>query len=351
MSDSVMPDVATLSEQDLALVAALEAAPRGAWAHIAQVTGMTTATVARHWQRLSADGTVWSTAGPGRAVWSTQCLSLVEVHCSPGNALRIARILAEDGRALTVEITTGNADILLTVLSTDPAALSRYVLERLGRIPGITGTTTHIVTGRYRDGANWRASTLPHTTPLPSAPRPPGDRASAPPARMTDVDRLLLLRLGLDGRSTFAELAAAAAVSEATARRRTDRLIRTGLALPRTEAAAPAVGWPVSAVLFIDAPIRTLTEAARAAARNPQVRLAAITASTPGLAVVAWLRHVGHIHALEQDLLRQVPQLEIARQMIVLRTLKRMGRILDADGRAVRAVPMDYWSEATPTAR
>ncbi|WP_329569238.1 hypothetical protein [Kitasatospora sp. NBC_01266] len=38
----------------------------------------------------------------------------------------------------------------------------------------------------------------------------------------------------------------------------------------------------------------------------------------------------------------------MAERRVSLRTVKRMGRILDADGRAVRAVPMDIWRDPVP---
>jgi hypothetical protein len=40
-----------------------------------------------------------------------------------------------------------------------------------------------------------------------------------------------------------------------------------------------------------------------------------------------------------------VPNLTVVDRLITLRTVKRMGRLLDEDGRAIGAVPMDVWTD------
>jgi hypothetical protein len=49
---------------------------------------------------------------------------------------------------------------------------------------------------------------------------------------------------------------------------------------------------------------------------------------------------------VESRLAREAPRLAVQDQSVVIRSLKRMGRVLDPAGCSVRAVPMDIW--ATP---
>ncbi|WP_460599851.1 AsnC family transcriptional regulator [Flexivirga lutea] len=339
---SEMIDSVLLGESDLALLTAMQCAPRAPWAQLGRATGLSAVTVARHWRALADTGRAWVTAAPGPSVLPSRCVAYVEVCCAPGQVAPVARHLAEDPHALTVEVTTGGTDLFITAAATDLGRLSSYLLQRVDLIPGVMGTTTRILTGLYRTGADWRLDAPPAGTALQSALRPSRDRAATEPSA---VDRTLLVQLGLDGRASWAQLAAAAGVSQVTVRRRTAHLIRTGAAALRTEVAAPAAGWPVAVHLMVEVPTNLLAETARAAARHPQSRMVATVASRPSLIITAWLRRVEEVHEFERSLLDKVPQLTVSQRLVGLRTVKRMGRILDDQGRAVQAVPMDHWSD------
>ncbi len=66
------------------------------------------------------------------------------------------------------------------------------------------------------------------------------------------------------------------------------------------------------------------------------------------LVLSVWQRSLADVQRLETALARRFPDLRVAERRVSLRTVKRMGRILDADGRAVRAVPMDIWRDPVP---
>lgn len=66
------------------------------------------------------------------------------------------------------------------------------------------------------------------------------------------------------------------------------------------------------------------------------------------LVLSVWQRSLADVKRLETALARRFPDLRVAERSVSLRSVKRMGRILDADGRAVRAVPMDIWRDPTP---
>jgi hypothetical protein len=60
----------------------------------------------------------------------------------------------------------------------------------------------------------------------------------------------------------------------------------------------------------------------------------------------AWLHTVEEVHRLELTIARQLPQLRIVDRLIVLRTVKRIGRLVDAQGRAVGVVPIAIWEDS-----
>jgi DNA-binding Lrp family transcriptional regulator len=139
-----------------------------------------------------------------------------------------------------------------------------------------------------------------------------------------------------------------AGISQPTARRRVDRLISSGAVLLRTDVAAPLAGLPVMVVLSADAPAARLDDAAARLGRLRQVRLSATLAGTPSLLVIAWLASLEEVHRFEQDLVHRVPEVEVVDRLVVLRSVKRMGHLLDVEGRTTGTVRMDVWRDPVP---
>jgi DNA-binding Lrp family transcriptional regulator len=338
-------DSVALSEADLALVEALQVSPRAPWSAVGRATASSPVTAARRWGRLVDTGAAWVTGTPGVSVWNAHCVAYVGIRCTPGRNLDVAGTLAADGHALSVELTAGTYDVFATVAAADLPSLSRYLLERVDGIDGITETRPRISTRLYRDGSDWRLGTLAQAAAsrLPRSDVQPGTAQRG--AAWRPEDTRILVELGLDGRASYASLAAAAGVSEATARRRVNRLIDTGTVILRAEVASHLSGWRVPVILTVDAPTDRLAETAAAIARLRPVRLCATLAGSPAIVVTAWLRDVAAIRSFEDAMARAVPQLSVTDRLVTLRTVKRMGRLLDEQGRAVGAVPMDVWAD------
>jgi DNA-binding Lrp family transcriptional regulator len=333
-----------LDEDDLALVEALQRDPRAPWTAVADVVGTNAVTASRRWERLRASGAAWVTGTPGPGSHHAQVLAYVEVSCLPSEKTRVAQELAGDAHALSVDITAGGRDLLLTVAAVDLPTLGRYLLERLDRVPGVTATRARIATRLYAEGSTWRLGVLPPNGTTG------GGMPAIRPAVLDEVDRELMSALGEDGRASFATLAQATGVSQPTARRRVDRLITSGAVLLRTDVAGPLAGLPVMVVLSANAPAGRLDDVAARLGRLRQVRLSATLAGTPSLLVVAWLSSLEEVHRFEQDLVQQVPEADVVDRLVVLRTVKRMGHLLDLDGRATGTVRMDVWREPVPSA-
>lgn len=337
-----MPEVVALDEEDLALVEALQRDPRAPWTTVAEVVGTNAVTASRRWERLRATGAVWVTGTPGPGSHHAQVLAYVDVTCTPSEKTRVASELAGDAHALSVDITAGGRDLLLTVAAVDLPTLGSYLLERLDRVPGVTGTRARIATRLFAEGSTWRLGVLP-----PNG----GNGVAMPairPAVLDEVDRDLMSALGEDGRASYAALATGTGISQPTARRRVDRLIGSGAVLLRTEVAAPLAGLPVTVVMSADAPAGRLDDVAARLGRLRQVRLSATLAGTPSLLVIAWLSSLEEVHRFEQDLVHSVPEASVVDRLVVLRSVKRMGRLLDGWGRATGTVRMDVWSEPVP---
>ena len=64
------------------------------------------------------------------------------------------------------------------------------------------------------------------------------------------------------------------------------------------------------------------------------------------IALSTWLRTVEELHRLELTFAEQLPQLQVVDRLIVLRVVKRMGRLINEGGRSAGIVPINIWDDA-----
>ena len=330
-----------LAPEDARLIDAMQLAPRASWAALGQVLGVSAATAARRWQRLAEEGVAWVTAGPGVAVSNARCLAYAEVVCQPDTRFSVASQLARDPPAVTVEITTGNTDLLVTVSAVDLQTMSHYLLDHLAKVPGVVHTRARIVTRLYSEGSSWRLHVLPDKTvselrKLTRAKRTasPDSADGAVTGDMSESTKAILTHLLVDGRASYAELAERGGISAATARRRVKELVQSKVVILRTDVSAINIGWPVATYMWADVPVETLVSSARQLSAMPQTRLVATVAASESIAYCSWLRTAEEIHRLELEIAAQLPKLRVVDRLVVLRVVKRSGRLLDSTGRA-----------------
>ncbi|MBL0778810.1 AsnC family transcriptional regulator, partial [Streptomyces albidoflavus] len=165
----------------------------------------------------------------------------------------------------------------------------------------------------------------------------------ARPEPVTAVDRRIAVALGEDGRMPLAELARRAGTSVATVGRRVRRLVGSGQFVLRCSLARPLTGWPVSVVYFASVPAEHLDAATASLRTLPELRLCTVTAGPHNLILDVWLRGVPEVHTLEAHLVQELAHLRfrVDDRVMVLRTEKNVGRVLDRRGRSLRAVPME----------
>ncbi|MGW1508368.1 Lrp/AsnC family transcriptional regulator [Streptomyces sp. NPDC002394] len=336
-----------ISEEELAMVHALQVQPRATWSELAAVLGCTAATASRRWEQLQASGTAWVTAVPGPR--ADAFVAFVALRCAPGRREDVAAALVDDPAAVTVEITAGSHDLLVEVITPGPGAFTRYLLDRVERLPGVVGSTVTIATTVVTEASRWRLDALDPGQSQALAhgalPRSFGAAAARPAARrLSELDRRLLAELSRDGRMPWQQLAERTGTSAATARRRCERLLATGEAALRCDVAAPLIERPVTVSLWTRVPAADLSGVARSLAAVPSVRFIATTAGTHNLLVILWLRSVDEVHHLEVDLAARCPTLAVLDRTIALHTAKRMGRVFDAAGHSSRTVPMGPWA-------
>ncbi|OEU96962.1 hypothetical protein AN216_18145 [Streptomyces oceani] len=335
-----------MDETDLAIANALQIAPRAPWATVGEALGLSAVTVARRWHRVSSSGLAWVTATGSPELWRLLCNAFVDVDCRPAEREAVALTLARDPRTKSVMEVAGGRDLHLNVVTLDLPALSRFVLDRVSSLPGVTRVNTQVTTRIQVAGSDWRLDALSRDQRrllrAASTRTPP---AGTVPEPLSGPDRRLLLTLAPDGRLPVTELAERTGASHSATRRRLSRLARSGAVSFRCEVAQHITGWPVTALLWGRAPLAERRRICDRLARLPEVRLLVICTGESNVILSTWLHSADSALELEERIAAECPDFEVLDHAVVLRTVKRQGWLLDELGRRLESAPIDPWFE------
>ena len=331
-----------LSEDDLALVHALQVHPRAGWTGLAPVLDAAPVTLARRWQRLRAAGYAWVTSYPV-VRQDTMQVALVEVDCAQGRLDEVAAALDSEPSVMTIEHAARGRDLLLTVSARSFQALTELVLDRLGRVLGVASTRTHLAAGVHVEGSRWRLDALDArqvdaVRALRRADRAP---ASGPVDLFGRVHAPIVRELGADGRAGAAEIAARVGRPASTVRRQLSALVRSDSLVFRCEVAQLLTRWPICVTWWIRLPTADVGDAVQRVRTDPRIRLCLSLTGPANFVVTAWTHTLPELVALQSQLERALPAAEIVDTSVILRTRKRMGWLLHPDGRCTgRSVPL-----------
>ncbi|WP_106399289.1 Lrp/AsnC family transcriptional regulator [Actinocorallia populi] len=333
-----MQESATLDEIDYLLVTALQREPRAEWRRIGAELGIDPSTAARRWSRLTEAGLAWLTCYPA---WLPPgaLITFIELDCAPGRVHEVALALADDPHLFTIEHVTGGRDLLLTASFTGQAQLASYIGFRLGAVPGITATRTHVASILHAEGSRWRLDRLAFPAAGPS-PAP----AFSGHGTLSPDDLALIHALARDVRQSAAALAERTGLSPTTARRRLARLERDGLMAYRCEVSRSHSGWPVSVTLWGSAPAEDAASITARLAHLRETRMCVSLSGAHNILLTVWLRAVDGLPAFEASLAARVPELAITDRTLTLWNLKFAGQLLSPEGRRLRSVPLALWT-------
>ncbi|MBP2368904.1 Lrp/AsnC family transcriptional regulator [Pseudonocardia parietis] len=341
----------TLSEADFALAHALQLYPRVSWSRLAPVLDAAPVTLARRWERLRESGHAWVNSYPV-VRGSAMQVALVEVDCAPGRLEDAATALEAMPAVMSIEYAARGRDLLLTVNAPSFTELSGLVLDRLGHVPGVTSTRTHLAAAVHVEGSRWRLDALDGDQI--EAVRALRRADTAPPADPVDLRGTvygpIVRELGADGRAGAAEIAARIGRPASTVRRQLATLVRSRSLVFRCEIAQLLTRWPISVAWWIRLPTADVGEAVRRVGSDPRVRLCLSLTGPANFLVNAWTHALPELVGMQSEIERALPAAEIVDTSVTLRTRKRMGWLLHPDGRCTgRNVPL-FAERAAPPA-
>ncbi|MDZ5076514.1 AsnC family transcriptional regulator [Nesterenkonia sp. HG001] len=291
-----------LDELELRITEALQCDPRASWRRIARVLGEHERLIARRGTALLESRRV-VVAGIRPEGQST----VVRGICHPGARLTTAEALAMRPDSTFTYVLSGAFDVVAEVFRS-PRSPS-YSLDA-SITPGLSRAETLPILRYFRTIRGWRLGALTDAEirALTSGPADvfPDGSCHGPE---TDVDRVILDALTVDGRMSHEEMARRAGVSESTVRRRFDLLLEDGRVNIRALVEPGAAGLHTEALLWMRVPPHRIEQVATEIAADRRARYVAavagacqvvadITVTDPPalyrfLTESPWARHVG----------------------------------------------------------
>ncbi|WP_091047499.1 Lrp/AsnC family transcriptional regulator [Nocardioides sp. YR527] len=331
-----------MDEQDLALLHALQIAPRTTWTAAAEILETSAARLAERWLRLRSQGLAWVTAYPSPLPgWPV--IGFMEIECPPEDWPATVRALCADPRVASVEETARNWEVRATVFARDLSELTSFMREDLAALSPRVRCQTYFATTVHQHGSSWRLDAL-------DAAQRRGFEAIAAeqrsePGVTPPLDAGPLIEaLSKDGRATAADLARATGRNPASVRRQLPRLLASGMLTFRCEVSQVASHWPVNCTYFVRIAADQHDRTVAALRTLPELRQCVATTGSTNLMFTVWVRSLERLLDLEFILGERLPWLQIINSSVAVRTRKRMGWILDEHGRALHMVPLGVTS-------
>lgn len=321
-----------LNEDDLALVHALQEAPRASWALLSSSLATDPRTLARRYARLRDAGLlrVMATAGP--RLLDRILFAHLRVRAEPGRAATVADRLARWPRAGTVRLTDGSHEVHALLAGMDHASLIHAAHDKVATLPSVQQTEINTV---LHTGDVGRAARLDSLSGQQTSELRSGHARQADSARHTrlGLDDFDLVRLLLqDGRREVAELAAELGRDPSVVSRRIARLRKAGFVdlvalIPDTASSSP-----VRALLWCTVDPQDLHELLRKAASLPWIGLLTVTTGRANVVLVANLKTRSLLPAAQTELAALCPSLQLRETQLSTRALKlHMRRVTDDD--------------------
>lgn len=286
----------TLNDLEQLIVAALQVDGRATWRKIATVLDHPERTVARHGVELLSSGMV-TVAGIRRRSSST----LLRLECSPGTSRVAAEALAQRQDTTFSYLMTGGADAVAELML-DSAAVSGVLTTEIPATVGLVRALSYPVLKYFRTIRGWRSGLLTDRQVHALSSELTLDRKeTGVDEPLNAQDEGIIKVLTEDGRSSIESIARRTGISETTAGRRLDWLLRNNRVTIRTLVEPGAINLPIEAFLWIKAAPSKVEKVGQALARRTEVRYAAAVAGDYQLVANVTLADSAALYAFITD--------------------------------------------------
>ena len=330
-----------LAEKELQLVHALQIWPRAPWSHLAPILAADPVTLTRRWSEICGRGSAWITCQPNQKAFRHG--AVVEVDCISGSINSVVASVSQDPSCISIEVVSGGRSLMLTVSCATTTDLTRYLVSRLGEIPGVRSVRANPVITTIVAGEQWRLNVLSaeQVAAIDSARHAAGIHSEISRSLSSDDSKALIEVLCRDGRATSTTVGQILGISRRRARDYIHTAFGSGLIELRTDMLRRESGWPVSAWYFLRVPAANLREVGTRLRTLRSVRTVLSVAGPANVLVQVWLRSIDEVEGLEIAMQQALPSVSIADRSVVLAVRKRIGRTFDEDELPQGVVPWE----------
>jgi len=321
----VLVESITVDDLDRQLTQCLGVDGRASFSAIAEILGVSDQTIARRYRRLRSAGALRVVGikypkASGYGGW------FLRLRCVPGAGMAIAEALAKRPDTAWVQLLSGDTEVLCALRGTGVAADTTHsLLARLPRSGRIVAVTAHSRLHMFTGGPDALGffDVLPQERVEPLRRHPSRLSAPAHAAEEGELDAALFAALAVDGRTPYADLAAATGWSETTVRRRMDQLRDAGVLHFDLEADMATFGFRTSAWLWLSVPPSHLAEVGTALAKYSEVAYVTATTGPANLTACVVCRDEEALYEFLTAKVGALPGVERVETAPIIRTVKQ----------------------------
>jgi DNA-binding Lrp family transcriptional regulator len=333
----IMPkSTIVMDDLDRQIVLALQLNGRASWKQVAQALDVPESTVTRRGQALLASRTVAVTGVLDHLRCGLGISVYMRFRSRPGRALAVARAVAELSTPRFVTVMTGSFDVAAEVVVKSHRDLTT-VLTELDCLDDVLESESMVVIRKFTAFEEWDPGTLggSATDVLRSGGTVTdyAHRDWVEPEQLSDQEFQIARVLANDGRATYAAVAARTGVSESTAARRVESLVKRGCLRFRTLFDASSVGLDVEFLLWLTVEPEHVDEVGERLAKQPSTRYVSAATGRYNMILQGVLPGYGDLYPYTTHVIGELPGVVSADLTLQVHTLKRAWVPMDEDGR------------------
>ncbi|EPH07205.1 hypothetical protein HMPREF1531_00258 [Propionibacterium sp. oral taxon 192 str. F0372] len=324
-----------MDETDLKIVNLLQIDPRIPWAQVGQILGISPTTASHRWARLNAEGLAWITTLPAL---DQQLSAIVEVDCITERLPPVISELCRHPMILSVDETTGERDLLLTISAPDMPTFTTLIIDWIGGLDGVHGTRTSLITDVMVGTESWRMNAVSRDQAMQAAKQVPRERVNS-----QDLDLALAQALATDGRRSVAALATDLDSPTTTVHRRLQRLRASHRIAMRCDVAPEFTGWLLECTWLTTVAFSHKPRIMELIRGQRTLRSCMWLTGANNLRLNLRVAHHSAISDVEASIAAAIPGLAPAETIVHMRSHKSMGWLLDSRGCCSGELIMPYF--------
>lgn len=296
-----------LEPLELSIVAALHLNPRASWGLLARALKTSESTVARYAQQMLTNGEL-VVVGTLERPWDKRFAASMRVKCRAGMANSVAKDLADEANVRFVGVMSPTVCVIETVTQ-DQQSMLALLDEQLPRIEGIVDMSCDLLLKTFTGANAWDPKILP-----PEVARQLIEEPAREPNKdghsFNDQDMAIVTALCANGRMSVADLSRATTLSQSTARRRVQTLIRHGILQFRTIVEPKLLGYGIELAFWLTVEPSRMLQAATKLAAHPTIRYLVATTGRHTLFGTAVMHDTDEVFPFVTDVLGGTPNLQ-----------------------------------------